>query len=110
MSDRRRHLEERYVALVRTELPARAREQRWVLRHDHCFGRVLLDDAVGGCWYDVLDRRRTAFRQLDDAQLAGAVALGERLLVEGDPLLRELDARSLAWRGKPQKGERRRAG
>ena len=99
----RPQLEQRYRELVRTELPAAARAGGWVLVHDHCFGRVLLDDAVGGCWYDVLDRRRTAFRQLDDAQLAGAVELGERLLREGDPLLRELDARSLAWRGKPPK-------
>ena len=96
-------LESRYRALVRELLPAAGRAQGWVLRDDHCFGRVLLDDAVGGCWYDVLDRRRTAFLQLDDARLAGAVALAERLLVEGDPLLRELDARSLAWRGKPAK-------
>ena len=103
MTPERSRLEQRYAALVRTALPARARTEGWVLRHDHCFGRVLLDDAVGGCWYDVLDRRRTAFRQLDDAQLAGAVELGERLLREGDPLLRELDARSLAWRGKPPK-------
>jgi hypothetical protein len=96
----RARLEERYRQLVRHDLPARYREQGWTLRHDHCFGRVLLDDAVGGCWYDALDRRRTAFVQLTDVQLAGAVALGERLLVEGDPL-RELDARSLTWRGKP---------
>ena len=51
----------------------------------------------------MLDRRRTAFVQLDDDRLAHAVALAERLLVEGDPLLRDLDARSLAWRGKPPK-------
>ncbi len=95
--------ERAYLALVKERLPARAREQRWVLRLDHCFGRVLLDHAVGGCWYDALDRRRPAYRQLDDAQLAGAVALGERLLEEGDPLLRALDAQSLTWRGKPQK-------
>jgi proline racemase len=92
---------------VRHELPARARAGGWSLRDDHCFGRVLLDDAVGGCWYDVLDRRRTAFRQLDDAQLGRAVEVGERLLREGDPLLRDLDDRSLTWRGKPLK--RRRA-
>jgi hypothetical protein len=99
----RQALEQRYVELVRRRLPTAAREGGWVLTQDHCFGRVLLDDAVGACWYDVLDRRRTAFRQLDDARLAGAVALAERLLTEGDPLLRELDARSLAWRGKPPK-------
>ncbi len=32
-----------------------------------------------------------------------AVALAERVLAEGDPLLRDLDAQSLAWRGKPPK-------
>ena len=95
--------EARYRELVRERLPAAARAHGWFLRDDHCFGRVLLDDAVGGCWYDVLDRRRTAFVQLDDDQLAGAVALAERLLEEGDPLLRELDDRSLSWRGKPAK-------
>lgn len=68
---------------------------------DHCFGRILLDHAVGGCWYDVLDRRRSpAFAQLDDAQLAAAVALGERVVREGDVLLRRLNAQSLTWRGK----------
>jgi hypothetical protein len=35
------------------------------------------------------------------------VALAERLLAEGDPLLRELDARRWPGAGKPQKGERR---
>jgi hypothetical protein len=107
-SSGRVELERRYLELVRRQLPVAAREGGWVLRDDHCFGRVLLDDAEGACWYDVLDRRRTAFRQLDDDQLAGAVALAERLLVDGDPLLRELDARSLAWRGKPAKRPRRR--
>lgn len=68
---------------------------------DHCFGRILLDHAVGGCWYDALDRRRSpAFAQLDDAQLAAAVGLGERVVREGDVLLRRLNAQSLTWRGK----------
>ena len=99
----RADLEERYRSLVKRELPVRAERDRWSLRADHCFGRVLLDHAVGSCWYDVLDRRRTAFTQLDEESLAAAVALGERLLVEGDPLLRVLDAQSLRWRGKPPK-------
>lgn len=94
----------RYRELVDAELPAAAREGRWSLRLNHCFGRVLLDDAVGGRWYDHLDKRAgAAYRQLDDAQLAGAVALGERLLTEGDPLLQVLDAASLTWRGKRPK-------
>ena len=94
----------RYRMLVLEELPRRAREGRWVVTADHCFGRIVLDHTVGGRWYDVLDRRRgPAFAQLDDAQLAGAVALAERIADEGDPLLRELDAQSLAWRGKRPK-------
>lgn len=92
----------RYRELVLGELPRRARAGRWVVREDHCFGRIVLDHAVGRRWYDVLDRRRSpAFAQLTDDQLGAAVALAERVLVEGDPLLRELDAQSLAWRGKP---------
>jgi hypothetical protein len=101
---RREALLGRYRELVLRELPRRAREGRWVVTNDHCFGRIVLDHAVAGRWYDVLDRRRSpAFAQLSDEQLAGAVALAERVLAEGDPLLRELDAQSLAWRGKPPK-------
>ena len=96
----------RYRELVDRELPALAARDGWVLRLDHCFGRVLLDHALGACWYDVLDRRRPAYRQLDDLTLERTVALAERLLVEGDPLLRELDAQSLVWRGKPPKRPR----
>jgi hypothetical protein len=99
----REALVRRYRELVLDELPRRARAGRWVVVHDHCFGRIVLDHAVGGCWYDVLDRRsdrRPAFAQLDDARLAAAVVLAERIAAEGDPLLRELNARSLAWRGK----------
>ena len=95
----------RYRQLVDDELPRRAREGRWVVTADHCFGRILLDHAVGARWYDVLDRHRSpASGQLDDDQLATAVALAERVLAEGDRLPRELDAQSLAWRGKRPKG------
>ncbi len=63
-----------------------------------------------GCWYDVLDRRRSpAFAQLDDDRLAAAVALAERIDADGDPLLRALDAQSLSWRGKPAKAPGDRA-
>jgi proline racemase len=94
----------RYRELVLTELPAQARREGWTVTADHCFGRIVLDHAVGGRWYDVLDRRRSpAFAQLDDDQLRAAVDLAGRIAAAGDPLLRELDAQSLAWRGKPAK-------
>jgi hypothetical protein len=83
------------------ELPRLGKAGRWVVTEDHCFGRIMLDHAVGRCWYDVLDRRRSpAFEQLDDVQLATAVALAEQVATEGDPLLRELNRQSLFWRGK----------
>jgi hypothetical protein len=101
MADRDRE-EQRYLELTRELLPARAADQRWVLRLDHCFMRVVLDHVFGGCWYDHLDRKAgPAYRQLTDAQLAAAVALAERIAAEGEPLLRRLNAQSLAWRGKP---------
>ena len=100
VTDRERLLS-RYRELVLAELPRRGRAEGWVVTADHCFGRLVLDHAVQCRWDDVLDRRRSpAFGQLDDAQLAAAVALAGQIAVEGDPLLRRLDAQSLAWRGK----------
>jgi proline racemase len=100
----------RYRELVLDELPRRARAERWVVTADHCFGRIVLDHAVGGRWYDVLDRRQSpAFAQLDDDRLRAAVELAERIAAEGDPLLRELDAQSLRWRGKRSGAPRARS-
>lgn len=100
MSDRET-LRRRYRHLVQDELPRLGTAGAWVVTKNHCFGRILLDHAVGRCWYEVLDRRRgPAFDQLDDDQLAYAVALAERVVREGDPLLRRLDDQSLRWRGK----------
>lgn len=94
-------LQQRWLALTRDELPARARAERWHLRLDHCFQRVLLDAACGGRWYDHV-AGRPAFRHAGEERLRAAVALGERLAHEDDAaaLLHELDAQSLAWRGK----------
>ncbi len=88
---------------MRDDLPALAGAGGWVVRDDHCFGRILLDHAVGRCWYEVLDRRRVAFRQLEDDQLRAALVLARRIAAEGDSLLRRLDAQSRQWRGKPRR-------
>ncbi|WP_343346227.1 RNA 2',3'-cyclic phosphodiesterase [Sphingomicrobium sp. XHP0239] len=44
---KRETLEKRWSELTREELPACAAERGWPIRFDHCFQRVLLDNAVG---------------------------------------------------------------
>ncbi len=96
----RASLEAGWLTLTRETLPALARERRWPVGADHCFQRILLDHAVGGCWYDHI-AGRPAYRHLDDERLAAAVALG-RAVVAGEADLAALNDRSLAWRGKAQ--------
>ncbi|WP_347304107.1 GCN5-related N-acetyltransferase [Croceibacterium sp. TMG7-5b_MA50] len=91
-------LEAEWLDLVRRRLPALADERDWPIRLDHCFARVLLDNAVGGCWYDFISGR-PAYRQASDAQLGEAVALGLAAEAGGFDLP-AANARSLRWRGK----------
>lgn len=89
-----------YFRLTREVLPARARGERWVVRHDHCFQRIVLDHLFGAPWREHLVARTPAYRQLGDEQLARACDLARRIDAEGDGLLREMNRASLAWRGK----------
>ena len=100
----RAELEATWLTLTRRVLPARAAAQRWPLRADHCFQRVVLDAVCGGRWYDHVPGR-PAYRYLDEPRLRAAVALAQRLATDADAdaLLSELDAQSLRWRGKPPK-------
>lgn len=91
-------LEARWLTLTRETLPGLAAERGWPVRADHCFQRILLDAACGGRWYDHI-AARPAYRHLDGARLARAVALAEAT-VAGAADLNALNAQSLAWRGK----------
>ena len=63
--------------------------------------RVVLDAVCGGRWYDHVEGR-PAYRHLGDERLHAAVALADRLASGADAaaLLRELNERSLVYRGK----------
>jgi hypothetical protein len=98
--DDRYDLQARYLELTRIELPAAAREHGWPIRLDHCFMRVILDAVCRGCWYDHLDRRLAAYKQLTDAQLREAVTRGEQMLAEGRATVEAMNRQSLRWRGK----------
>lgn len=96
--DSRAALEAAWLTLTRETLPALAAERRWPVRADHCFQRILLDNAVEGRWYDHI-AKRPAYAHAPDAVLARAVALGEAAIA-GAVDLAALNRRSLAWRGK----------
>ena len=63
---------------------------------DHCFQRILLDDATGGVWYDAI-AGRPAYRAADAGTLEKAVGLAREALA-GTYDLHEANRRSLAWR------------
>ncbi len=90
-------LRARWRDLVEHRLPAAAPGRGWPVHLDHCFARILLDNALGAPW-----RTRVAplaWRNMPAEDLARAVALGEAALA-GEADLAALDRRSLALRGK----------
>lgn len=91
-------LEAAWLALTREELPGLAKLRGWPVQADHCFQRILLDHATGGCWYEAIPGR-PAYRHADPAVLERAVALA-RAVVAGSADLHALNAQSLVWRGK----------
>lgn len=96
----RYELQDRYLELMRTDLPIRAKQQYWVVTEDHCFMRIILDQLFGDCWYNHLDRRVTAYKQLSEAQLRECIAFAEELLRTDGEGLATWNAQSLNWRGK----------
>jgi hypothetical protein len=96
----RYELQDRYLELTRVELPAEARRHGWVVTEDHCFMRIILDRLFGDCWYNHLDRRLTAYKQLGDEQLRECISMAEQLLEGDTEALATWNRDSLRWRGK----------
>lgn len=100
----RERLEQAWLHLTRAVLPCLADRRGWPVREDHCFQRILLDAACGGCWQEHV-ARRPAYRHLDARRLAKAVALAEAVR-DGQADLRALNIQSLRWRGKGAASQR----
>ena len=94
----RAELEGEWLDLTRIELPALAKARGWPVANDHCFQRILLDNACGRRWYDAIPKR-PAYAHAPDETLAAAIALGQAAL-NGTADLHALNRRSLTWRGK----------
>jgi O-6-methylguanine DNA methyltransferase len=110
-------LRERWTHLYASHLPALAKardpaQKHWPVHLDHCFARIILDNAVGvdKPWTKAI--KSPAVRNMTVGQLHDALALGE-MVANGDADLVELDRVSLQLRGKREKkpiGQRATAG
>ncbi len=78
-------------------MPDAARACAWPVREDHCFQRILLDNALGGRWVDQIPA--PAYLFAPDEVLTHAITLGEAAIA-GTEDLADLNANSLAWRGR----------
>ncbi|NRA29881.1 MAG: GCN5-related N-acetyltransferase [Parvularculaceae bacterium] len=94
----REELEQVWLTLTRETMPSLAAERRWPVRFDHCFQRILLDNACGQVWYDAITGR-PAYKHADASLLEGAVLLGEQV-VAGEADLASLNQQSLRFRGR----------
>lgn len=91
-------LQRRWRDLVDRRLPQAARARpEWPVRVDHCFARILLDNACGGPWRESV--APPAWANMPPDRLAFAIDLGEAVLAAKADL-GLLNRRSLAWRGK----------
>lgn len=87
----------RWRDLVGRRLPAVAAARGWPVVHDHCFARILLDNAFGAPWRTCV--APPAWRNAPADRLAAALALGEAALA-GEADLAALNGVSLRLRGK----------
>ncbi len=94
----RQTLEQDWLTLTRKTLPQIALSRGWPIQNDHCFQRVLLDNACNGKWADVI-LVKPAYRNAPEPILSAALALGMAVFC-GTEDLSALNDRSLKWRGK----------
>lgn len=88
-------LRKRWRHLVEERLPKAALTRDWPINQDHCFARVLLDNALGAPWRLVV--RPPAWRNTPKEELKRAIALGEAVLADRIDL-KVLNAKSLTMR------------
>lgn len=106
-------LQARWTSLYREQLPALAKSRdpvqgQWPVHLDHCFARLILDNAVGvdQPWTSVI--KQPAVRNMSIIQLRCAITMGEQIAT-GEASLSNLNERSLRLRGKSEAAKKRKA-
>lgn len=100
-----------WTALYAHQLPSLAASRspvqaKWPVHLDHCFARVILDNALGIDVPWTAKVKAPAVKNMSREQLEQCIELGVGI-AEGREDLVELDTRSLEVRGKTPKGKRR---
>ncbi|KAK3716832.1 hypothetical protein LTR37_006182 [Vermiconidia calcicola] len=100
-------LQARWTHLYRDYLPALAKardpvQKTWPVFLDHCFARIILDNAVGEDrpWMEVI--KQPAVKNMSASQLEAAIGLAEKIAT-GNANLVDLNDKSLQMRGKKRK-------
>lgn len=90
--------------LVDDRLPKAARRYRdWPVYRNHCFARILLDNACGIPWREAV--KPPAWRNMPPPALQMAIDLGNSIL-DGSADIWALNDASLIMRGKPAHGKK----
>jgi hypothetical protein len=99
--DSRSQLRNQYLELTNKVLPDIAVSRGFPVRYNHCFQRIILDNLLQCCWYEVLQRgREPAYKQLSTEQLEQAIVLAHEIIAQPNSYLEQLNQNSLRWRGK----------
>lgn len=97
----RRTLLNRYTDLIRITLPSLGRTRQWEIRESYAFERIVLDHLFADCWYNHLTRRLRAHEELNDTQLAQAVAIAEKMSKADRVAIALMEQQSRLWHDKP---------
>lgn len=94
----------RWRQLVDSDLPKAADDNEdWPVCLNHCFARILLDNAVGQFWRDVINA--PAWKNTPLPVLQTAIDLGDAIIA-GDADIWALNDDSLKMRGKAPRGRK----
>ncbi|QIW99387.1 hypothetical protein AMS68_004905 [Peltaster fructicola] len=105
-------LEEQWRQIYAVELPALAKardtsQKHWPVYLDHCFARIILDNAVGidRPWTEAI--KSPAIKNMTEDQLRAAIELAQSI-ISGTKDLDVLNQRSLDLRGKTGSNKKKR--
>lgn len=86
-----------YNQLINNDLPSLSKREGLVIRHNHCWVRLLLDNTFQTKWDRVLSR--PAYKNLTATHLFLVIKLAE-LIIKYPTLTKDLNNRSLKYRNK----------